>query len=196
VGIRQFLDVGTGLPTADNTHEVAQGIAPDSRIVYVDYDPIVLAHSRALLDSTPEGATAYIQADARDPASILREAAATLDFSQPVAVMLLAVLHFVPDDEHPEQIPAALLDALVPGSYLTISAVTNDMSTDQVTRAVRDFNTQRVAARVHPRTHGEISRYFAGLDLIEPGLVPIQQWRAPFDPESVSSAYGGVARKP
>jgi hypothetical protein len=196
VGIRQFLDVGTGLPTADNTHEVAQGIAPDSRIVYVDYDPIVLAHSRALLDSTPEGATAYIQADARDPASILREAAATLDFSQPVAVMLLAVLHFVPDDEHPEQIPAALLDALVPGSYLTISAVTNDMSTDQVTRAVRDFNTQRVAARVHPRTHAEISRYFAGLDLIEPGLVPIQQWRAPFDPESVSSAYGGVARKP
>jgi hypothetical protein len=195
-GIRQFLDIGTGLPTADNTHEVAQRVAPDSRIVYVDYDPIVLAHARALLNSTPQGATAYIQADARSPETILREAAATLDFSQPVAVMLLAVLHFIPDEEHPGQITGTLMDALVPGSYLTISAVTDDFSTDQVTRAVRDFNTQRVAARVHPRTHAEISRFFAGLDLVEPGLVPVQQWRTLFDPAAVNSAYGGVARKP
>ncbi len=194
-GIRQFLDIGTGLPTADNTHEVAQRIAPDSRIVYVDNDPIVLAHSRALLDSTPQGATAYIEADVRDPEGILREAAATLDFSQPVAVMLLAVLHFIPDDEHPEQITAALMDAVVPGSYLTISSFTDDISTDQVTQVAREYNTRRVNSQVHPRTHAEILRCFPGLDLIEPGLVPIRQWRAPCDPAAQAPAYGGVARK-
>jgi hypothetical protein len=194
-GIRQFLDIGTGLPTADNTHEVAQRIAPDSRIVYVDNDPIVLAHSRALLDSTPQGATAYIEADVLDTEGILREAAATLDFSQPVAVMLLAVLHFVPDDQHPEQIPATLMDAMVPGSYLTISSFTDDISTDQVTRVTRDYNAQRVTTQVYPRTHAEITRYFAGLDLVEPGLVPIRQWRALGDAAAPAPAYGGIARK-
>jgi hypothetical protein len=194
-GIRQFLDIGTGLPTADNTHEVAQRVAPDSRIVYVDNDPIVLAHSRALLDSTPEGATAYIEADARDTETILRKAAATLDFSQPVAVILLAVMHFIADDDHPEQLTAALMEPLVPGSYLTISAFTGDISTDQVTQVTRNYNTMRVAAQVHPRTHAEILRCFGGLDLIEPGLVPIRQWRAPCDPAAQVPAYGGIARK-
>jgi S-adenosyl methyltransferase len=194
-GIRQFLDIGTGLPTADNTHEVAQRIAPDARIVYVDNDPIVLAHSRALLDSAPGGATAYIQADVRDPAGIVREAAATLDFTQPVAVILLAVLHFVPDDEHPEQITAALMDPMAAGSYLTISALTDDISAEQVTRVARDYNAQRVAAHVYPRTHAEIARCFGDLDLVEPGLVPIKQWRSAAEAAGQAPAYGGVARK-
>ncbi len=118
-GIRQFLDIGTGLPTAENTHEVAQAIAPDSRIVYVDNDPIVLAHARALLTSTPEGATAYVDADARDTDTIVAEAAKVLDFSQPIAVMFLMILQYIPDDEQPQQIVAQLMDAMPPGSYLS-----------------------------------------------------------------------------
>jgi O-methyltransferase involved in polyketide biosynthesis len=193
-GIRQFLDIGTGLPTADNTHEVAQRIAPDSRIVYVDNDPIVLAHARALLDSTPQGATAYIQADARDPHAILREAAASLDLAQPVAVMMLAILHFIP--EGGRQIVATLMDALAPGSYLVISVLTRDIDTDRVAAAAAAYNSERVAARVYPRTLAETAGYFAGLDLVEPGLVPIQQWHAPPGPAHLVPGYGGVARKP
>jgi hypothetical protein len=194
-GIRQFLDIGTGLPTADNTHEVAQQIAPESRIVYVDNDPIVLAHSRALLTSTPQGATAYIQADARDPAAILREAAETLDFSQPVAVMMLAIMHLIADPL-PEEIAAAIVDALAPGSYLTITAATRDIDTERMTRAAGQFNTHRVAVQFHPRTHAEISRYFTGLELIEPGLVSLAQWRATPSPDVGQIPwYGGMGRK-
>jgi S-adenosyl methyltransferase len=195
VGIRQFLDVGTGLPTADNTHEVAQRIAPESRIVYVDNDPIVLAHARALLHSTPEGSTAYIQADARDPETILRDAAATLDFSQPVAVMLVAVLHFIPDSDDPCGVIARLLDGVGPGSYLTLSASTTDIDTAQMTRAASDFNAQRVAAQFHPRPRAAISRFFAGVDLIDPGLVPVNSWRAPAGPADPIPMYAGVGRK-
>ena len=195
-GIRQFLDIGTGLPTNENTHEVAQRVAPESRIVYVDNDPIVLAHGRALLDSTPQGATAYIQADARDTGTILREAAPTLDFSQPVAVMMLAVLHFIPDSDDPPGIVSRLMDGVPPGSCLTITEATCDIDTERMTRAVGEFNTQRVAAQFIPRTRAEILRYFAGLDLVDPGLVPVPQWRASADPAKPIPAYAGVGRKP
>jgi S-adenosyl methyltransferase len=195
-GIRQFLDIGTGLPAADNTHEVAQRVAPESRVVYVDNDPVVLVHARALLDSTPQGATAYIEADARDPELILRQAAATLDFSQPVAVMILAVLHFIPDSDDPAGKVSRVMEAVVPGSYLAISAATGDFDTDRVSQATGEFNAQRVAAQVALRTHAEISRYFGGLDLVEPGLVPLNQWRAPAGLSQTVAGYAGVARKP
>ena len=195
-GIRQFLDIGTGLPTNENTHQVAQRVAPESRIVYVDNDPIVLVHARALLTSTPQGATAYLQADARDPETIVREAAATLDFSQPVAVMMLAVMHFIPDAEEPRQIIARLMDAVVPGSYLTLSEATSDIDTERISQAATEYNTSRVAAQFHPRTRAEISRYFDGLELVDPGLVSVAQWRAPADPASLPPAYAGVGRKP
>jgi O-methyltransferase involved in polyketide biosynthesis len=195
-GIRQFLDIGSGLPAAENTHEVAQQIAPEARVVYVDNDPIVLAHARALLDSTPQGATAYLQADARDPATILREAARTLDLSRPVAVMMLGLLHYVPDSDDPPGIVSRLMGAMAPGSYLAISEATRDIDTERVTRAAGEFNTQRVAARFIPRTRAEILRYFDGLDLVEPGLVPLPQWRAPADLAEQIPAYAGVGRKP
>jgi hypothetical protein len=194
-GIRQFLDIGTGLPTADNTHEVAQRAAPESRVVYVDNDPIVLVHARALLDSTPQGATAYIQADAQDPQLILRQAAVTLDFSQPVAVMILAVTHFIPDSDDPAGIVSRLMDGVVPGSYLSLSAATNDFDTELVNQAADEFNAARVAAQFAPRSHAEISRYFDGLDLLDPGLVPPAQWRALADPAEPGTMYAGVARK-
>jgi len=195
-GIRQFLDIGTGLPTANNTHEVAQRAAPESRIVYVDNDPIVLVHARALLDSTPQGATDYIQADARDPERILREAASTLDFSQPLAVMILSVLHFIDDSDDPAGIVRQVMDGVVPGSYLAISAATRDFDTDRINQAAGEFNAQRVAAQIALRTHAQISRYFDGLDLVDPGLVPVNQWRAPAGLTQTVTMYAGVGRKP
>jgi hypothetical protein len=195
-GIRQFLDIGTGLPTADNTHEVAQRVAPESRIVYVDNDPIVLVHARALLDSTPGGATDYIEADARDAGTIFREAARTLDFTQPVAVMILAVMHLISDADEPGQIVSRLMDGVAPGSYLALSAATRDIDTERMTRATGDYNAQRVAAQFNPRTRAEILRYFDGLDLVDPGLVPIPQWRTPADPAKPIPMYAGVGRKP
>jgi hypothetical protein len=195
-GIRQFLDIGTGLPTADNTHEVAQAIAPDARIVYVDNDPIVLAHARALLTSTAQGATAYIHGDARDPEQILHEAARTLDFTQPVAVMMLAVLHYVPDADDPAGIVHQVLRGVPPGSYLALSEATRDIDTDSITSEAARFNSGRVAAPFTPRTRAEISRYFDGLDLVEPGLVPIPQWRGLASPARPVPAYAAVARKP
>ena len=195
-GIRQFLDIGTGLPTADNTHEVAQRVAPECRVVYVDNDPIVLAHGRALLDSTPQGATAYIEADAKDSELILREAAATLDLSQPVAVMMLAITHLIPDAEDPGRIVRQLMAAVAPGSYLAISAVTSDFETERVNQAAGEFNNMRVAAQITPRTRAAVSRFFDGLDFVDPGLVPISQWRAPADPAKSVTMYAGVGRKP
>lgn len=142
-GIRQFLDVGTGLPTADNTHEVAQDIAPESRVVYVDNDPIVLAHARALLTSTPKGATAYVDADARDTAKIIESAAGLLDFTQPVAVMALMVLQYIPDSDHPEQIVSELMEAVPSGSFLVISDTTTDIG-DGATRVASKINPRMV----------------------------------------------------
>jgi O-methyltransferase involved in polyketide biosynthesis len=195
-GIRQFLDVGTGLPTADNTHEVAQAIAPESRIVYVDNDPIVLAHARALLDSTPQGATAYIQADARDPAAIIREAAQTLDFSQPVAVMMLMIMQYIPDADGPRQVVSGLADAVPSGSYLALSTVTRDIVADRITEGAARLNKRMGPASISLRTRDEITGFVEGLDLVEPGLVHLPEWRAASAPGTWMPAYAGVARKP
>jgi O-methyltransferase involved in polyketide biosynthesis len=194
-GIRQFLDIGSGLPTNENTHEVAQQIAPDARIVYVDSDPIVLAHGRALLNSSPQGATAYVQADARDTGTILREAAQTLDFSAPVAIMALLVLHYVPDADHPHQLVARLLDAVPPGSFLAISEATTAIDGERAAAGTARLNARLGSARSTLRSRAEIARYFDGLELVEPGLVPMPQWRNPGDP-LVAAVLAGVGRKP
>jgi hypothetical protein len=195
-GIRQFLDVGTGLPTASNTHEVAQLMAPESRVVYVDNDPIVLAHARALLASNSQGATAYLHADLRDAAEILAEAAKTLDFSQPVAVMLIGVLHCVPDSDDPAGLVRRLLDALPSGSYLVIAHPANDIHASQIGTATNRLN-QVMADPVTMRSHAQVARFFDGLDLVDPGLVQLHRWRAdPADPDTELANYGGVARKP
>jgi hypothetical protein len=195
-GIRQFLDIGTGLPTAENTHQIAQEINPQARIAYVDNDPIVLAHARALLTSTPEGATAYIHADARDTAAILREAAATLDFSEPVAVMALCVMQYVPDSAAPHQIVARLMDAVPAGSYLAMSDTTRDIDTEQMITGAAKYNARLGPSRFTPRTREEITRFFDGLELIDPGLVPLPQWRSLASPAQRIPAVAGVARKP
>jgi hypothetical protein len=195
-GIRQFLDVGTGLPTASNTHEVAQQVAPDSRIVYVDNDPIVLAHARALLASDSRGATAYLDADLRDTSEILAEAAKTLDFSQPIAVMLIGVLHCLPDADDPAGLVRRLLDAVPPGSYLVIAHPASDIHAAQIGTATNRLN-QVMADPVTMRSHAEVARFFDGLDLVEPGVVQLHRWHAvPADPDTELANYGGVARKP
>jgi S-adenosyl methyltransferase len=194
VGIRQFLDIGTGLPAANNTHEVAQREARDSRIVYVDNDPIVLVHAQALLKSTPEGACDYIQADLRDPDTILAEAARTLDFGRPVALMLLAVLQFILDE--PYGLVSRLLDALPSGSYLVMSHPTDDFNLNKG-ESMKVYN-ERVAEQATVRDKEATTRFFAGLDLVEPGVVPVSKWRP--DSESTagtpSSMWCGIARKP
>ena len=195
-GLRQFLDIGTGIPAADNTHQVAQAVAPDARIVYVDNDPIVLAHARALLASGPEGATQYVHGDVRQPAGILQAATQTLDFSQPIALMLLGILHLVQDSEDPYQIVAELMAALPPGSYLAISHPASDIHPGQA-EAQKRYN-ERVSTPQTLRTRDEVARFFTGLDLVPPGLVYVHTWRpGPEDlvPPGATSAYGGVARK-
>jgi len=195
VGIRQFLDIGTGLPSAHNTHEVAQEVAPESRIVYVDNDPIVLAHARALLTSSPQGATTYLDADLRDTSAILREAAHTLDFSEPVAVMLLGILHCIPDSDDPAGIVKRLFDAVPPGSYLVIAHPASDIHATQIGRAATRANAV-MAEPVTLRTHAEVASFFAGWDLVPPGLVQVHRWRAvPDDADDDLANYGGVARK-
>jgi hypothetical protein len=194
-GVRQFLDVGTGLPALDNTHEVAQREAPDSRIVYVDNDPIVLRHAQALLTSTPEGACDYLQADLRDPEKILAEAAPTLDFGRPVALMLLAVLQFALDADDPYALVARLVAALPPGSYLVISHPTDDFNPNKG-ESMRVYNERSVEQAV-VRDQDAVARFFAGLELLDPGLVPVAKWR----PDSAataakpSSMWCAVARK-
>lgn len=196
-GIRQFLDVGTGLPAADNTHEVAQRAAPESRVVYVDNDPIVLAHARALLVGSPEGATAYIDADLRDTDAIVRGAARLLDFSKPVAVMLLGVLHCIPDEQDPAAVVARLMTAVAPGSYLVIAHPAIDIATRQMGESVRGYNEQ-ASVPLSPRTHAEVCQFFDGLELIEPGVVQLHRWHARADAPGTDrelANYGGVGRK-
>ncbi|GAB3705546.1 SAM-dependent methyltransferase [Nocardiopsis oceani] len=196
-GIRQFLDIGTGLPTANNTHEVAQAVAPDSRIVYVDHDPLVLAHARALLTSSPEGHTAYVDADLRDPAAILREAAEHLDLAQPVALTLLGLLFHIPDDSV-YGIVEDLVAALPSGSHVVITHATDAATGEAMVEAVRQWN----AASSNPitlRTPAQIERFFDGLELVEPGLVSIPRWRP--DPAEIGEPgfvdeFGAVALKP
>ena len=198
-GIRQFLDIGTGLPTADNTHEVAQRLAPDSRVVYVDNDPVVLAHARALLTSRPEGKTAYLDADLRDPAKILAQAAEILDFSQPVAVLLIAVLHFIPDSDEPYRIVTALMDAVPSGSYLSILHAASDVGSDDMPEAERRYNEQ-ASAKFNARDREHVSRFFDGLELTGPGLVNLSRWSqrtAGNDSAHADiAAHYGLARKP
>jgi len=197
VGVRQFLDIGTGIPSAGNTHEVAQAAAPDARIVYADNDPIVLTHAKTLLASTPEGRTQYIHGDLRDGAAILREAAGTLDLTKPVALLLFGVLHLITDAEDPNRIVAGLMAALPPGSYLALSHPALDIHPGQA-EAQRRYNA-RVATPQTLRTLAQVSRLFAGLELVPPGVVYVHTWRPdPGDivPPDGVSAYGGVGRKP
>ncbi|HEX3715148.1 MAG TPA: SAM-dependent methyltransferase [Trebonia sp.] len=195
-GIRQFLDIGTGLPAADNTHEVAQREAPDSRIVYVDNDPIVLRHAEALLTSTPPGACDYIQADLRDPETIVAEAARTLDFGRPVGLMLLAVLQFALHDQDPYGLVSRLVAGLPSGSYLVISHPTDDFNPSKG-ESMRVYN-ERSAEQAVVRDRAETTRFFDGLDLLDPGVVPVAGWRPDFDATAAmpSSMWCGVARKP
>ncbi len=196
-GIRQFLDIGTGLPSGSNTHEVAQRVAPESRIVYVDNDPIVLRHAQTLLTSSPEGATAYIDADLRDTGTILAEAASVLDFGEPVAVMLLGVLHCIPDQEDPAAIVTRILAAVPPGSYLTIAHPASDV-TDQLNQSMRGYN-QQAAVPLTARSHAEVCRFFDGLELVAPGVVQLHRWRAGTGDLANGrelANYGGMGRKP
>ena len=196
-GIRQFLDIGTGLPTANNTHEVAQAVAPESRIVYVDNDPLVLTHARALLRSTPEGATNYIHADLREPDKILQGAAKTLDFTQPVAITLLGILFHVTDNDEAHAVVNRLLDAVPSGSYLAITHTTNTVTGEKMDEAVRQWN-QAGSAPIVLRSPQEFARFFDRLELLEPGVVPTTQWRP--DPADLSirevDEFCAVGRKP
>jgi len=197
-GIRQFLDIGTGLPTANNTHQVAQSVAAESRIVYVDNDPLVLSHARALLSSSPEGVTAYLDADLRDTDRILELAADTLDFTQPVAIMLLAILHYIPDLDEAQRIVARLVSAVPSGSYLTISHAASDISPEQMTEMIRRMNEHLAEGNHVGRPRDVVARFFAGLDLLEPGVVKVSEWRPQSDLEArgPTSLWGGVGRKP
>jgi SAM-dependent methyltransferase len=176
-GIRQFLDIGTGLPAPDNTHDVAQQVAPDCRVVYCDNDAVVLAHARALLVSNRAGTCAYVDADVRDAATVLDQAAKTLDFTQPVAVLLLAILHFLPDADDPGKVVAALVDGLAPGSLVAISHLTADFAPEQVGAAAQAYNAQ-APVPVTPRTHTQVTALFGGLSLVAPGVVKVTEWRA------------------
>jgi O-methyltransferase involved in polyketide biosynthesis len=200
-GIRQFLDIGTGLPTAENTHEVAQRIAPQARIVYVDNDPIVLTHARALLTSSAEGRTDYIAADLRDPDLILAAAERTLDFSQPVAVLLIGVLHFVPDRDDPFGTVARLMSAVPSGSFLVVGHASSDQQAEAAAEGSRRYNDKSVAP-ITMRSRDQVARFFDGLEMLEPGFVSMGDWwpEDQRDAEAASampgSGYVGIGRKP
>ena len=197
-GIRQFLDIGTGLPTADNTHQVAQRMAPEARIVYVDNDPMVLAHARALLVSASEGATAYVHADLRDVSTIVTEAAKTLDFAKPTALILSGIMGHVTDITEARSIVRGLMDALPPGSYLSLNDGTTVIGGERLEQATQDYN-QTGAVPYVQRTPAEIASFFDGLALVEPGVVSCPRWRPDDnsgDRLAEVDAFGGVARKP
>ncbi|WP_425555853.1 SAM-dependent methyltransferase [Kitasatospora nipponensis] len=198
-GIRQFLDIGTGIPTANNTHEVAQDVDPRSRVVYVDNDPIVLAHARALLVSAPDGMTTYIDADLREPDRILEhpELSRVLDLEQPVALMLIAILHFVPDEQDPYGIVRKLVGALPSGSYVALTQLTGDFDPYETGRLVRSYRDSGVPLQA--RSRAEVAPFFEGLELVEPGIEVVSRWRpdpaapSPFTREEVS-VYGAIAK--
>jgi O-methyltransferase involved in polyketide biosynthesis len=203
-GIRQFLDIGTGIPNHDNVHAVAQQVSPDARVVYVDYDRIVQAHARTLLHSSPEGATAFVAADLRDPERILEQARATLDLTQPVALMLVGILHLVPEGAY--GIVARLLDALAAGSFLVVSHLAKDVNADEMANVVARLN-ESTHETVLLRDRAEVARFFDGLDLLDPGVVPVDEWR-PSPPAArptpdrrqdgprVTPIHGAVGQKP
>ena len=194
-GVRQFLDIGTGIPTANNTHEVAQRANPSARVVYVNNDPIVLMHARALLASDPAGVTDYVDADLRDTGTILAAAARSLDFSQPVAVMLIGVLHCIPDEDYPGEIVATLMGAVRPGSYLALSHPAADIHAEEMAAGAALMN-QAMAGSITFRTRAQVAVFFDGLELAEPGLVSTPQWRpgAGVSPRPLPG-WAGVARK-
>ncbi|MFJ3639332.1 SAM-dependent methyltransferase [Streptomyces sp. NPDC090108] len=194
-GIRQFLDIGTGIPTEPNLHQIAQSVAPDTRVVYVDNDPIVLAHAGALLRGTPEGVTEYVQADARDPRGILERASAVLDFDRPVALSLIALLHFVADEDGAHDLVGTLVEALAPGSALVLSMMTADFEPENVQRGISAYAAGGVT--LVARSHAEVGRFFEGLRLVEPGVAQVSDWRPESTPEDGRpvSLYGGVALK-
>jgi O-methyltransferase involved in polyketide biosynthesis len=198
-GIRQFLDIGTGLPTADNTHEVAQRVAPESQIVYVDNDPLVLAHARALLTSSPEGKTEYIEADLRDPDTILAAAARTLDLAQPTALLLLGVLHHIPDTAEACSIVRHLTSSLAPDSFLAINHSTSAISGEAMEEAVRHWN-QVGTPTMTLRTPDQVNAFFDGLELLPPGVVSCSRWRPEIglsgEPPTEVDEFCGVARVP
>jgi len=197
-GVRQFLDIGTGIPAANNTHEVAQAADPDARIVYVDNDPIVLSHARALLKASRPGTITYLDADLRDTAKVLTEAAGLLDFREPVGVLLIGVLQLIPDEDDPHAIVARLMAAVPPGSWLAIFHPASDILASQMKTVAREVSV-RAAAPTTLRAKAEITRFFDGLDLLEPGLVQVHRWRpgsqAPDMGEEVPG-YAALARKP
>ncbi|MUN37156.1 SAM-dependent methyltransferase [Actinomadura litoris] len=204
-GVRQFLDIGTGLPTVDNTHEVAQRVAPESRIVYVDNDPLVLVHARALLTSTPEGVTAYVDADIHEPESIIAMAAETLDLSRPVALLLLGILGHLPDEDDPEGVLARLVKALPSGSFVVINdgsdvfgTPVGDVDESARARAIARY-VEAGGTAYHLRPPERIAAYFEGLELVDPGVVPVSRWRSepsPFGEPPAVDAFCGVARVP
>jgi hypothetical protein len=197
-GIRQFLDIGTGLPTANNTHEVAQAAAPECRIVYADNDPLVLAHARALLASSQEGTTDYLDADLRETAVVLDRAANTLDFTRPVAILLIGILQLIPDSDQPAEIVRQLMAAVPAGSWLAIAHPTQDVQATQMAKAAASVS-RRSTTLVTLRTHEQITGFFDGLDLLDPpGVVQLDRWipggLAPASGEDIP-AYCGLARK-
>jgi hypothetical protein len=200
MGVRQFLDIGSGLPTMDNVHEVAQKADPAARVVYVDNDPVVLSHARALLVSSPDGKCDYVDCDLRDTESILTQAKKTLDFSEPVAVMLLAILHFIPDEDDPWEIVRRLMAAVPSGSYLVVSHALSDDLTDTQQEGLNAVYAGTRSGGVDQRPLAGIAQFFSGLELAEPGLVETSAWRPPVaEVEQYAGKrlfYGGVARKP
>jgi O-methyltransferase involved in polyketide biosynthesis len=198
-GVRQFLDIGTGLPTADSAHEVAQRVDPACRVVYVDNDPVVISHARVLLTSVPEGKTDYVAADLRDADAVIKAAQGVLDFSQPVAVLMLSVLHFIPDGDDPHAVVKRLTDALAPGSFLVICHAPSDLMPDQIAEMTRRYVASG-AAPMRPRSRAEVAAFFDGLELLGPGVVPSADWRWPGADEpadqSSRAGYVGVGRKP
>jgi len=194
-GIRQFLDIGTGLPTAANTHEIAQTVAPECRVVYVDNDPVVLLHARSRLASDPAGAAAYVEADLRDTGRILTEAARTLDFSQPVAVLLLLILHLIPDSDDPCRLVRELMAATAPGSFLVLTHVAADIEAEAMAEMARCLN-RLVAQKGTTRTKAQVTAFFQDLALEEPGVVQPQHWRTGRATSRANvPAWCGVARK-
>ena len=196
-GIRQFLDIGTGLPSGANVHEVAQSVDPEAKIVYVDNDPIVLLHAKALLTGTPEGLVAYLDADLRDLEDILNQAAKTLDFGQPMAVLLLGILHNIGDQDDPHGIVRGLVEALPGGSYLAICHLTADIYPELADWA-RALNERQLDAPLVLRDRAQVTSFFDGLELMEPRVVQLSKWRPRSELEEAAAAalWGGVARKP
>jgi hypothetical protein len=197
-GIRQFLDIGTGIPTAGNTHEVAQSVAPEARVLYVDYDPIVLAHARALLTSGDAGATEYIEADLRETDKILARASQFLDFTKPVGITLVAILHAIPDADDPHAIVAKLLDAVPSGSYIAFTHLGTDLLDPETRAGLEGLSGQSMQQRVAFRDRAGVARFLDGTDPVDPGLVRAERWRPDpdADPTAQSCLWGAVGRKP